>query len=44
MDLRVFTEPQQVVDESGRYGDLGTERVYLQTLDLSCRTFSQPTG
>jgi hypothetical protein len=44
MALRVFTEPQQVVDKSGRYGDPGTERGYLQTLDVSCRTFGQPIG
>ncbi|HET8560012.1 MAG TPA: LLM class F420-dependent oxidoreductase [Marmoricola sp.] len=27
--------PAEVVDKIRRYGDLGTERVYLQTLDLS---------
>jgi alkanesulfonate monooxygenase len=27
--------PQEVVDKIGRYGGLGTDRVYLQTLDLS---------
>ena len=27
--------PQEVVDKIGRYGDLGAQRVYLQTLDLA---------
>ncbi|HWJ82795.1 MAG TPA: LLM class F420-dependent oxidoreductase [Nocardioides sp.] len=27
--------PEEVVDKIGRYGELGAERIYLQTLDLS---------
>ena len=27
--------PEEVLDKIGRYADLGTERLYLQVLDLS---------